>query len=63
VGILPVHSDPTAPAIRIIVRATKGGRAPMRIHAALMLNDESAVPNKEVQEILAGKRGLLLANP
>jgi tRNA1(Val) A37 N6-methylase TrmN6 len=63
VAILPVHGDPTAPAIRIIVRATKGGRAPMRIHAALMLNDESAVPNKEVQEILAGKGALPLANP
>jgi tRNA1(Val) A37 N6-methylase TrmN6 len=63
VAILPVHGDPTAPAIRIIVRATKGGRAPMRIHPALMLNDESAVPNKEVQEILAGKGVLLLANP
>src|ERR1700733_2822588 len=63
VAILPVHSDPAAPAIRIIVRATKGGRAPMRIHAALMLNDESTVPNKEVQEILAGKGVLLLANP
>ncbi len=63
VAILPVHGDPTAPAIRIIVRATKGGRAPLRIHPALMLNDKSAVPNKEVQEILAGKGGLPLANP
>jgi tRNA1(Val) A37 N6-methylase TrmN6 len=63
VAILPVHGDPTVPAIRIIVRAIKGGRAPMRIHAALMLNDESAVPNKEVQEILAGKGALVLANP
>jgi tRNA1(Val) A37 N6-methylase TrmN6 len=60
--ILPVHGDPSAPAIRILVRATKGGKAPTRIHSALMLNDESAVPNKRVQEILAGKGGLPLAN-
>jgi hypothetical protein len=31
--------------------------------AALMLNDESAVPNKQVQEILAGKAVLPLAMP
>ena len=57
-AILPVHGDPTAPAIRVLVRATKGGKAPTRIHAALMLNDQSAVPNKQVQEILAGKAGI-----
>jgi len=62
-AILPVHGDPTAPAIRVLVRATKGGKAPMRIHAALMLNDESVVPNKQVQEILAGKAVLPLAKP
>jgi tRNA1(Val) A37 N6-methylase TrmN6 len=61
--ILPVHADVTAPAIRILVRATKGGRAPTRLHAALLLNDESGVPNKWVQEILAGKGGLPLARP
>ena len=53
--ILPVHGDARAPAIRILIRATKGGRAPTQIHPALMLNDESGVPNKRVQEILAGK--------
>jgi tRNA1(Val) A37 N6-methylase TrmN6 len=52
--LLPVHVDVTAPANRILIRATKGGRAPTQILAALMLNDESGVPNKEVQEILAG---------
>jgi tRNA1(Val) A37 N6-methylase TrmN6 len=62
-AILPVHGDPAAPAIRVLIRATKGGRAPARIHAALMLKDESAVPNKEVQEILAGKGILPLAIP
>jgi tRNA1(Val) A37 N6-methylase TrmN6 len=62
-AILPVHGDPAAPAIRVLIRATKGGRAPARIHAALMLNDEPALPNKEVQEILAGKGILPLAIP
>jgi tRNA1(Val) A37 N6-methylase TrmN6 len=61
--ILPVHGDVKAPANRVLIRATKGGRAPTQIHPGLMLNDESGVPNKEVQEILAGKRMLPLATP
>src|SRR3954454_14782206 len=56
--ILPVHADRAAPAIRVLVRAIKGGRAPTQIHAALTLNDESALPDKQVQEILAGRRVL-----
>jgi tRNA1(Val) A37 N6-methylase TrmN6 len=61
--ILPVHGDARGPANRILIRATKGGRAPTQIHPALLLNDESGVPNKRVQEILAGNGSLLLANP
>ena len=61
--ILPVHGDPAAPAIRVLVRAIKGGKAPTRLYAALMLNDESGVPNKQVQEVLAGKGVLPLASP
>jgi len=61
--ILPVHGDAATPAIRVLVRATKGGKAPAQIHAALMLNDESAMPNKWVQELLAGKGVLPLALP
>jgi tRNA1(Val) A37 N6-methylase TrmN6 len=58
--ILPVHGDPREPAIRVLVGAVKGGKAPTQIHAALMLNDESAPPDKRVQEILAGKASLPL---
>jgi tRNA1(Val) A37 N6-methylase TrmN6 len=61
--VLPVHGDPAAPAIRVLVRAIKGGKAPTRLYAALMLNDESGVPNKQVQEVLAGKGGLPVAIP
>jgi tRNA1(Val) A37 N6-methylase TrmN6 len=62
-AILPVHADAASPAIRVLVRAIKGGKAPTQIHAALLLNDESAVPNKQVQDILAGKGVLPLAQP
>ena len=60
--ILPVHGDVRSLANRILVRAIKGGRAPTQIHPGLMLNDESGVPNKRVQEVLAGKEILPLAN-
>jgi tRNA1(Val) A37 N6-methylase TrmN6 len=62
-AILPVHGDAAAPAIRVLIRAIKGGKAPLRIHGGLMLNDEQGVPNKQVQDILAGKTILPLAEP
>jgi tRNA1(Val) A37 N6-methylase TrmN6 len=61
--ILPVHGDAGKPAIRVLVRATKGGKAPTQILAGLMLNDESALPNKRVQDILTGKGLLPMATP
>ena len=61
--ILPVHGDAKAPAIRVLIRAIKGGKAPAQLQAALMLNEESAVPNKQVQEILAGQGVLPMAIP
>ena len=60
--ILPVHADVTKPAIRVLVRAVKGGKAPARIYPGLMLKDESALPNKQVQDVLAGKGVLPLTN-
>ena len=62
-AILPVHGDAKKPAIRVLVRAIKGGKAPTEMHAALMLNNESTMPNKQVQDILAGKGVLPLAMP
>ena len=61
--LLPVHAEATVPAIRVLIRATKGGKAPLQMHAALVLNDESALPNKQVQDVLAGKGVLPLAVP
>jgi len=47
----------------VLIRAIKGGKAPAQMQAALVLNDESAMPNKRVQDILAGKGVLPLAIP
>jgi tRNA1(Val) A37 N6-methylase TrmN6 len=63
VAILPVHGDAAKPAIRVLIRAVKGGKAPMRILASLLLNDESGLPSKQVVKILAGSGVLPLANP
>jgi tRNA1(Val) A37 N6-methylase TrmN6 len=62
-SIVPVHADATSPAIRLLVRAIKGGKAPTRIEPALILNDEFARPNQKAQDILAGKGILPLAIP
>jgi tRNA1(Val) A37 N6-methylase TrmN6 len=60
-AILPVHGNAATPAIRVLIRAIKGGRAPTALYPGLMLNDESGVPNKQVEEILAGRGVLPLA--
>jgi tRNA1(Val) A37 N6-methylase TrmN6 len=62
-AMMPVHGHPAMPAIRVLVRATKGGKAPLQIHPALMLNNESGVPDKQLGDVLAGKGILSLAIP
>lgn len=61
--ILPVHADAVSPAIRVLVRATKGGRAPIRLLTALVLNDEAARPVPDAARILAGEGQMPLAIP
>ena len=36
--ILPVHAETAKPAIRVLIRAIKGGRAPTEILTAIVLN-------------------------
>lgn len=62
-AILPVHADVTSPAIRVLVRAVKGGKVPTRLHPALILNDCSARPDQRVHDILQGEAVLPLAIP
>lgn len=62
-SILPVHGEAGRPAIRVLVRAVKSGRAPTRLLPGLMLNDESKGPENGVKEILEGRAVLPLAEP
>jgi tRNA1(Val) A37 N6-methylase TrmN6 len=59
--ILPVHGEASKPAIRVLVRAVKGGRAPARLYHGLVLNNESTLPKKQLDDIMAGKSLLPLA--
>src|SRR5260370_2025205 len=61
--LLPVHGEATTPAIRVLIRAIKAGKAPLQMHAPLLLIDNSSLPNKQVQDVLAGKRALPLPMP
>lgn len=61
VAIVPVHSAPVAPAIRVVVRATKGGRAPMELFPALLLNSGAGNSTPEARAILEGQSTLPLA--
>ncbi|MGB3445327.1 MAG: methyltransferase [Xanthobacteraceae bacterium] len=55
VAVQPVHGKTGAPAIRILVRAIKGGRAPLRIYPGLMLNEAAGVPTEQASELLSGE--------
>jgi tRNA1(Val) A37 N6-methylase TrmN6 len=62
-AILPVHGEAGRPAIRVLVRAVKSGRAPTRLLPGLMLNDEARVSKNEMMEILEGRAALPLMEP
>jgi len=61
VMILPVHPKPAAPAIRILVRATKSSRAPLSLLPGLVLNDDAGHPTPEAEAVLRGQAILPLA--
>lgn len=59
--ILPVHPGPGSPAIRVLVRAVKGGRGPMVMHPSLILQDVAGNTGTEAQAVLCGAAVLPLA--
>lgn len=50
-AIIPIYPRPDAPAIRIIVSATKGGRGPLSMRPGLVLNDNGR-PSTAAETIL-----------
>jgi tRNA1(Val) A37 N6-methylase TrmN6 len=62
VSVLPVHGRAGAPAIRVVVQARKGSRAPLALLPGLDLNDEEGRPTAEAEAVLRGAGALPLAS-
>jgi tRNA1(Val) A37 N6-methylase TrmN6 len=58
VAVLPVHPRPGAPAIRVLIRAGKGERAPLALLPGFELNDAGGRPSAAAEEVL--RKGALL---
>lgn len=57
--IRPVHPFADEPAKRVLVQATRGGRAPLRLLPALVLHDRSGAKHTaQAEAILTGAAGL-----
>ncbi|MBN9585188.1 MAG: methyltransferase [Afipia sp. 62-7] len=62
VAVVPVHPAPDAVAIRILIRAVKGGRAPLVLHPGFALQDADGNVPQKVQAVLGGTAVLPLAD-
>jgi tRNA1(Val) A37 N6-methylase TrmN6 len=60
--VLPVHPRPGVAAIRVLVRAQKGGQAPLALLPGLELNDANGKPSAAAEAVLRGAEALPLAN-
>jgi tRNA1(Val) A37 N6-methylase TrmN6 len=60
-ALLPVHPKPAAPAVRVLVRAVKASRAPLRLLPGLLLADADGKPSEAAEAVLRGGAVLPLA--
>lgn len=56
--VLPIYPRPNAAAIRILLCAIKGSRAPLAVMPGLTLNDADGRPSAEAEAILRGGKTL-----
>jgi tRNA1(Val) A37 N6-methylase TrmN6 len=61
IALLPVHPRPAAPAVRVLVRALKASRAPLRLLPGLLLADADGKPSEAAEAVLRGGAVLPLA--
>jgi tRNA1(Val) A37 N6-methylase TrmN6 len=61
VTVLPVHPRPGAAAIRVLLRAVKSSRAPLRLLPGFVLNDDAGRPTAAAEAVLRGRAILPLA--
>jgi tRNA1(Val) A37 N6-methylase TrmN6 len=62
VAVQPVHPRPDAPAVRVLVRAVKGSRAPLALLPGLVLARADGRPSAEAEAVLRHGGALPLAN-
>jgi tRNA1(Val) A37 N6-methylase TrmN6 len=62
VAVLPIHGRAGQAAIRVVVRAKKGSRAPLSLLPGLNLNDEAGKPTAQAEAVLRGTEALPLAS-
>ena len=60
--VQPVHPRPDAPAIRVLVRAVKGARAPLALLPGLVLAGADGRPSDEAEAVLRHGAALPLAD-
>jgi tRNA1(Val) A37 N6-methylase TrmN6 len=58
--VLPVHPKPGAAAIRVLVRATKGNRAPLALLPGFVLADADSKPSAAAEAVLRKGEALSL---
>jgi tRNA1(Val) A37 N6-methylase TrmN6 len=61
VSVLPIHSKVERPALRVIVRARKGSRAPLLLFPGFFLNDAAGRPTAQAEAVLREGATLPLA--
>src|SRR5262249_52345198 len=62
VTVQPVHPRPGAPAIRLLVRAVKGRRAPLALVSGLVLAAADGRPSEAAEAVLRHGAALPLAD-
>lgn len=60
-AVLPLHPRPDRPAVRVLVRAVKGSRAPLGLLPGFLLADEEGRPTAAAEAVLRGAATLPLA--
>jgi tRNA1(Val) A37 N6-methylase TrmN6 len=60
--VLPLHGRTGQPAIRVLIRATKGSGAPLVLMPGLCLNDRAGRPTAEAEAVLREGAALPLAD-
>ena len=60
ITVLPVHPKPGAAAIRVLVRATKGSRAPLALLPGFLLADADGKPTAAAEAVLRNGEALSL---